>query len=238
VVRLRQAVLVASELEPAVSRLREALGLGEPFADPGVGVFGLSNAVLALGSDFLEVVAPTQPGTAAGRHLERRGEGGYMLIVQVDDLAAARARARELGIRTVWEIDLPDIGGTHLHPADVGGTILSIDQPVPPESWRWGGPAWTGQAERGAPGRLRGATLQVPDPEAAAARWARLLGLTPGPVLALGDGQEIAFVSGDGGLTEIAVEVPDSVRRGREVLEHGAARVRIRSLPAAQVPAG
>jgi hypothetical protein len=227
--RLRQAVLVASQLEPAATRLREALGLDEPFADPGVGVFGLENAVMSIGSDFLEVVAPIQPDTAAGRHLDRRGEGGYMLIVQVDDLAAARTRAKELGIRTAWQIDLPDIAATHLHPADIGGTILSIDQPLPPESWRWGGPAWTGQAGDGAPGRLRGATLQVPDPDATASRWARLLNLPPGSPLTLDGGQQIAFEAGAGGLTEIAVEVPDDVRGGRDVLEHGAARVRITS---------
>jgi hypothetical protein len=223
-------VLVAAEREPIVAQLRESLGLGEPFDDPGVGFFGLHNAVMALGSEFLEVVAPTQPDTAAGRHLDRRGEGGYMLIVQVDDLPAVRARAKDLGIRTAWEIDLPDISATHLHPADVGGTILSVDQPLPPESWRWGGPDWTGQAGAGAPGRLRGARLQVPDPDATATRWAQLLDLPAGPTLTLERGQEITFESGDGGLTEIAVEVPNGVRDGREVLEHGAARVTIASL--------
>jgi hypothetical protein len=96
-VRLRQAVLVAHELDPAYERLRDALGLSEPFRDPGVGLFGLHNVVCALGEDFLEIVSPAQAGTAAGRHLERRGEGGYMLIFQLDDLAAARARAGSRG---------------------------------------------------------------------------------------------------------------------------------------------
>src|SRR3712207_5616716 len=99
-VRLRQAVLVAAELEPVAARLRDELGLGEAFADPGVGEFGLENAVFALGDQFLEVGAPTRPGTAAGRYLERRGgDGGYMLIFQLDDLDSARSRAAELGIR-------------------------------------------------------------------------------------------------------------------------------------------
>lgn len=228
-VRLRQCVFVAAELEPAVAVLRGAAGLAEPYADPGVGEFGLRNAVLALGTDFLEVVSPTGPGTAAGRHLERRGDGGYMVLVQVDDIAAARARAAELGLRAVWGVDLPDISATHLHPADAGGAILSLDQPRPPESWRWGGPAWTGRAGRGAPGRLRGVTLEVPDPAATAARWARLLDLPPAGdhVLTLGDGQAIAFVPGAGGLVEVALEVPEPVRRGRETVALGAARLRL-----------
>ena len=57
-VRLRQAVLVARDLAPVSERLRSELGLGEPFADPGVGAFGLHNAVYAIGDTFLEVVSP------------------------------------------------------------------------------------------------------------------------------------------------------------------------------------
>jgi hypothetical protein len=222
-VRLRQAVLVARDLEPAYGRLRDALGLGEPFRDPGVGLFGLHNVVCALGDDFLEIVSPTQDGTTAGRHLERRGEGGYMLIFQLDDLAGARERAHALGVRIVWSIDIDDISASHLHPADLGGTIVSIDRPLPPESWRWGGPDWIGHAGQGAPGRLAGVTVRVADPDLIAARWAAVLGLEPdGPMLRLDRDQHVTFEPGDQGLTEIAVVLPG---RTAQPLAFGAARV-------------
>ncbi|MEA2315512.1 MAG: hypothetical protein QOI03_2204 [Solirubrobacteraceae bacterium] len=222
-VRLRQAVLVARDLEPAHERLRDALGLGEAFRDPGVGAFGLHNVVCALGQDFLEIVSPTRDGTAAGRHLERRGEGGYMLIFQLDDLASARERADARGIQTVWSIDLDDISASHLHPADLGGTIVSIDRPLPPESWRWGGPDWIGHGAEGAPGRLAGVTVRVPGPESTAARWGEVLGLEPdSTTLRLDRDQHVAFETGDEGLTEIAVELPGGPGRP---LAFGAARV-------------
>src|ERR1035441_7325269 len=108
-VRLRQAVLVASELEPVASALRSALDLDEPFRDPGVGEFGLANTVYALGDCFLEVISPTGPGTAAGRYLERHGgDGGYMVIFDIEQLEESRERAAGLGVRVVWQIDLPD----------------------------------------------------------------------------------------------------------------------------------
>ena len=150
-VRLRQAVLVAAELEPTASRLREELGLGEPFRDPGVGEFGLENVVFAIGDCFLEVVSPLREGTAAGRQLERMGgDGGYMALFDIEELEDARARAEALGVRTVWRIDLPDISGTHLHPADMRGTIVSLDCSRPYGTWRWAAPS--GPAA-GAPGR-------------------------------------------------------------------------------------
>jgi hypothetical protein len=195
-VRLRQAVLVAADLDPVVARLRSELGFGEPFADPGVNEFGLHNAVFAVGDQFVEVIAPTQDGTAAGRHLDRLGgDGGYMVIFQVDDLEGARSRVADLGIRVVWQIDLPDISGTHLHPADTRGALLSLDRPQPPESWRWGGPDWE---QRATPGGVLGVTIGVREPEAVAERWAEVLGVDPGEV-----GVRFDADPADPGLTEI-----------------------------------
>lgn len=175
--RLRQAVLVARELEPAVALLRAELGLGEPYRDPGVAEFGLENAVFAIGDCFLEVVSPQREDTAAGRYLERSGgDGGYMLIFDLRDLEGARARAAGRGVRAIWQIDLEDISTTHLHPRDMGGAIVSIDSSRPYGSWRWGGPEWTGARASPAPGALLGATLAVAEPEHVASLWAEILG--------------------------------------------------------------
>jgi len=195
-VRLRQAVLVASELEPVAERLRTELGLGESFADPGVGEFGLTNAVFAIGDQFLEVISPREPGTAAGRFLERRGtDAGYMLIFQLDDLDGARARVNELGVRVVWQIDLPDIAGTHLHPADTRGALISLDHAQPPQSWRWGGPDWE---RRSTPGRIDGVTIAVSEPDVVAGTWREILGEHPAGIAFTCDKREP-------GLTEIAI---------------------------------
>ncbi|MCW2968929.1 MAG: hypothetical protein JWO23_56 [Solirubrobacterales bacterium] len=208
-------MLVAAELEPVEMALSAALDLDEPFRDPGVGMFGLSNVVFAVGDCFLEVVSPTQPDTAAGRYLARHGDGGYMVIFDLEDLDGARDRAAALDVRVVWQIDLPDISGTHLHPADMRGAIVSLDRSEPYGTWRWGGPQWTGRTGQGAAGRLAGITVAVLEPPAVAARWAEVLGLAVGdgdtPALAL-DGGQVRFEQADSeraeGLVEIAVERP------------------------------
>jgi hypothetical protein len=180
-VRLRQAVLAAGRLAPVAERLQAELDLPEPFHDPGVGSFGLENSVFAVGDTFLEVVAPIAENTAAGRYLARHGDpeaAGYMAIFQFADLAAARKRVEDLGIRIVWQADLEDIAGTHLHPADMPGAIVSLDWADPPESWHWAGPRWRGGAPADAePGAVEEITVAVDEPDKVEERWQAVLGV-------------------------------------------------------------
>jgi len=174
--RLRQVALVARKLGTAVEEIREVLGIEVGFADPGVGVFGLENAVLPVGDTFLEVVSPVGEGTTAGRLLDRRGgDGGYMVIVQVDDLARERARLEQIGVRIVWEADLDDAATVHLHPKDVGGAIVSLDWMKPPESWKWAGPHWKSAVRTDVVAEIVGVAVQSEDPRAMSQRWAAVL---------------------------------------------------------------
>ncbi|MFI5217148.1 MAG: VOC family protein [Candidatus Limnocylindria bacterium] len=178
--RLRQIALVASELDPVVRDLCGVLGLEVCFRDPGVAEFCLHNALMPIGDCFLEVVSPTRTGTTAGRLLERRGgDGGYMVIVQTDDLARDRERMAALGVRIVWQIELPDAQTIHLHPRDVGAAIVSLDQMPEPESWRWAGPRWRSFVKSDVTRALAGVELQSPDPGALAARWGQVFGRKP-----------------------------------------------------------
>ena len=172
--RLRQAVIAVGDLDRSVELLRSQLGLEEPFSDPAVAHFGLRNSVFAIGDTFLELVSPVEEGTSAGRLLERRGgDCGYMAMLQVDDAAAARERARRLGIREVFDIDFDDIAEAHFHPGDIGGAIVSVSEPRPAASWRWGGPGWRG---RSASGAVLGLTVAVADPATGSERWREVAG--------------------------------------------------------------
>jgi len=212
--RLRQVALVAADCQATARQLQEAFGWPEPFHDPGVGRFGLTNAVFAAGDTFVEVVTPVQPVTAAGRYLARRGgDSGYMAIFQMPDLAKARHRVAAAGVRVIWTADLADIAGTHLHPKDVPGAIVSLDWADPPESWRWAGPEWTGRAPAHAHGGVSGVTIEVTDPAGAAARWAEVLGLTVTddggtPTIQMADArQDLSFVPAASGRAEAITEV-------------------------------
>jgi hypothetical protein len=206
--------LVAHERDPVARQLQETFGWPDPFHDPGVGEFGLVNAVFAAGDTFVEVVAPVQTGTTAGRYLDRRGaDSGYMAIFQVPDMAMARRRVAEAGVRVVWQVDLDDMAGTHLHPKDVPGAIVSLDWADPPEAWRWGGPAWIGGGASARPGGITSLTIEVKDPVGAVERWTSVLGVAPaigeaGATIPLDSaGQVVRFVPADPARGEGIVEV-------------------------------
>ena len=74
--RLRQICLVASELDAPVEDLKAVFGIETCHHDPAVEKYGLTNALLPVGSNFLEVVAPFRNETAAGRYIDRRGGDG------------------------------------------------------------------------------------------------------------------------------------------------------------------
>jgi hypothetical protein len=221
--RLRQIALVAKDLAAVSADIRAVLGLDYAYDDPGVGKYGLRNAVFPIGNTFLEVVSPKQEGTTAGRLLERRGgDGGYMVILQVDDLAAARTVIHAAGARIVDQWDGEGAAFTHIHPKDVGGAILSVDAMDPKERWEWGGPEWSRHVRADVSTAIVGAELQAEDPAGMAARWAAVLDRSAIPdgadwKISLDEG-EIRFVRasdgrGDGlGAFDVAVRDPSAVR--------------------------
>jgi hypothetical protein len=235
---LRQVVLITSDLASVAARVEDELGLSDPFADPGVGEFGLENRVYAAGDCFLEVLTPSKADSPGARYLARRGgaDSGYMAIFQFAERAAPRERAADLGIRIVWRADLEDIAGTHLHPSDIGAAIVSLDWADPPESWRWAGPRWRGGAPADTRGGVTGMTVAAVDPGKVAARWVEVLG--PGARLAgttvhLDDaGQELSFVQATDaqheGITGCDLTLPTGTsERGTDI---GGVRFTVRAL--------
>lgn len=221
--RIRQIALVGEDLAACKADIVDVLGLGGDYADPGVKKYGLHNAVWPIGETFLEVVSPTQEGTTAGRLLSKRGgDGGYMVILQVDDMKAARELATAKGVRFADKFDGDGYGFTHLHPKDVGGAILSLDEMVPYERWEWGGPNWKANVKTDVSTRIVGAEVQADDPDAMSRRWAEVLGRErtgagDAWAIPLKDG-EIRFSRATDGRGEgvaafdVAVRDPDAVR--------------------------
>jgi hypothetical protein len=179
--RLRQICLVARELEAPVAQLCRLFGLDISIRDPSVEKHGLNNAVMPVGQTFLEVVAPFRDGTAAGRYLDRRGgDGGYMVILDTDDVERWRPQLDRAAAPIAYEGRYPAYHALHLHPKGTGGALLSLDCCTDGErldgAWFPGGLDWQAHARTERVQNIVGAELQSPDPERLARRWSDILG--------------------------------------------------------------
>lgn len=191
--RLRQVCLVARELAPVVDDLCRVLGLQVCHRDPGVERFGLHNALMRMGSAFIEVVAPLPgsagTGTAATRHLERRGgDSGYMVILDCDAVAPWRAHMAHVGVREASYLQVPGATtgaapcaytGLQLHPRDTGGTLLEINHTAGGDAldgayWP-AGPDWQNAPDGSLGATLAGVTLRATEAAPLAERWAQIL---------------------------------------------------------------
>uniref|UniRef100_E6VG61 Glyoxalase-like domain-containing protein n=1 Tax=Rhodopseudomonas palustris (strain DX-1) TaxID=652103 RepID=E6VG61_RHOPX len=180
--RLRQICLVTEPIEPAASQIAAILGLNICYRDPHVGKYGLENVLLPVDTTLLEIVAPTQPGTAAGRFLEKTGgRGGYMAIFCCDDPDARGRHAATLGVRTANVIDHAPYHGVQLHPRDCRAAFIELNHtegsdnirgPYPPA-----GPDWAAAIRTDTTQALTAVEMQSPDPADLASHWGRILEL-------------------------------------------------------------
>lgn len=219
-VRLRQVALVAHDLEAVVGDLHDAFGIEVAASDPALAAFGLRNAVLPVGDQFIEVVSPTREGTAGGRQLERLGgDGGYMVICHTDDHAAVRGRVAELGVRTVLDADDHGYRIMQLHPSDTGGSFLEIDfQPggdAPDGPWTPAGEDWQRARRTDVVDGMVAVRVQCRDPDTVAARWGEVTASDVADRVLRLDNATIEFVDGEPDtLTGVTLTATDRSRAG------------------------
>jgi hypothetical protein len=131
---------------------------------------------MAIGETFLEVVCPKEEGTTAARLLGRRGgDGGYMVIAQVESINGVSRRIESLQMRKVWEVDREEVSAFHVHPKDIGAAIVSFDEMRPSNEWRWAGPGWRDRKSSNV-GKIIAVDVQADDPEAIATKWTAAFG--------------------------------------------------------------
>ena len=178
--RLRQICLVAPHLEPVISDIAGIMGLKVCYRDANVAKYGLENALLPVDTILLEVVAPFQPGTAAGRFIDKTGgRGGYMAIFCCDDPDQRGEHAKAMGVRVANVIDHAPYHGVQLHPRDCRAAFIEFNHtdgsddilgPYPPA-----GPDWQKSIAEDVTQALIGVEMESPEPRALAEHWGGIL---------------------------------------------------------------
>jgi len=123
--------IASPTLQEAMERLERIFGIKhdhiEEVADQKV-----RTAFYPIGESTLEYLESTDPESAVGKFLEKKGPGIHHLAFEVDDVDAA---VKELLDKGVQMIDKTPRSGAHgnriafIHPKETGGVLIEICQP-------------------------------------------------------------------------------------------------------------
>ena len=117
-------VVRVGDIDEGIATYRDTLGLTLDRTEESEAL-GIKQAFFNLpGGGFIEVVAPTDPQSAVGQALDKRGEGMHTVAFAVDDLEAACAALKAGGARLIGE------GGSQVfvHPKSTHGVLLQLGE--------------------------------------------------------------------------------------------------------------
>jgi len=119
--------IVVKDLEEAVKRFETLFDLKVHHRGESK-EFGFKNAILPLGKGHIELMQPVDPSSAAGRFLESRGEGVYLVGFESSDVRRDANTLRERGARVTdgGQLFRPDHAVSWVHPRDAHGVFVEI----------------------------------------------------------------------------------------------------------------
>ncbi len=131
--RIDHVGIAVEELEPALELWREQLGLQlvhrEIIEDQGV-----EAALLDVGENHVELLAPLGEDTAVGKFLAKRGPGLHHVAYQVRDIDATLESIKRAGLQLIDEQPRRGIRGSRvafMSPAATARVLVEIVEPAP-----------------------------------------------------------------------------------------------------------
>jgi methylmalonyl-CoA epimerase len=130
--RIDHIGVAVEEIEPAIELYRDSLQLDVAHREV-VEEQGVEAALLDVGENHVELLAPLGPDTPVGKFLARQGPGLHHVAYQVTDIEAVLARLSAAGLRLIDERPRTGIRGSRVafvHPRSTGGVLTEIVEPA------------------------------------------------------------------------------------------------------------
>ena len=91
----------------------------------------VEEAMLKVGSSYIQLVCPTSPNSTVAKFLEKRGEGLHHVGYRVTNCAEVLEQVKSMGFEVLDEIPRPGSRGTtvaFIHPKAAFGTLIELVQ--------------------------------------------------------------------------------------------------------------
>jgi hypothetical protein len=176
---LRQIVLLTSDLEGSLSRIRSVFGVPRGYRDvDGMAAIGFNHEVVGFDRTYIEVCEPRDPDSRLARKVRERGDSGSLVAVQVLDSAAMSARAAHLGLSPIMTKEYHGNLLAQWSHRDFG-TLAEFDEIRPATSWHLAPDVYEARSTSVVQD-IEAVQVSVPEPSSMAQRWATVTGGTLG----------------------------------------------------------
>lgn len=126
--------IAVADLEAAIDYYRRTYGV-EPVHRERIERDGVEEALLPVGSSFVQLLSPIRSDSPVAKFLASRGEGIHHVGFRVESCAAALEQVKGEGHRVVDESPRPGSRGTTIafvHPREAFGTLIElVEEPSP-----------------------------------------------------------------------------------------------------------
>lgn len=123
--RIDHVGIVVKDLDVALGTFSRHFGFAPDAGRGGeIPALGIKNAFMPVGESDLEFIQPTSSEGPVAKFAAERGEGSFLLSVEVADVAAAVEHLRGLGAR----VGDPANGVAFVSPASAHGVNLQLVQ--------------------------------------------------------------------------------------------------------------
>jgi methylmalonyl-CoA/ethylmalonyl-CoA epimerase len=129
--RFKGVTIAVKDLDAAVKRYEDVLGIKPQFLEPEFFAFpGHKGAFFLIGDVEISLVTSEQPESSVTRFLETRGEGVFLISLEVTDAEQARKELLEKGVKLVGDKPQTFSGGkvNFAHPKSMHGVQVEFPQ--------------------------------------------------------------------------------------------------------------
>jgi methylmalonyl-CoA/ethylmalonyl-CoA epimerase len=124
--------VAVEDLDEAINLYRYQLGMPLQHRET-VEAFGVEAVLLGIGESHVELLRPISSDSGVAKFLERNGPGLHHVAYATDDIDAALAKVRAVGLKLIDEEPRTGIRSSRvafLHPKSTGGVLTELVQPA------------------------------------------------------------------------------------------------------------
>jgi methylmalonyl-CoA/ethylmalonyl-CoA epimerase len=125
--------IAVSDLDAASRKYEKILGVpGKPIGEEGFAFPGLKGTNFNVRGFHLNLITSMRPDTSIARFIQKKGEGVFLLSLEVDDLDGTLGEMRTQGLNPLLEESAKGPFGevNFVHPKDMNGVQLEIYKPA------------------------------------------------------------------------------------------------------------